>query len=67
MTLYELAKVSPQCFIFIREDNGNMEDSGITHEYLFPGSAEEREKNVIALIAKQYPMYKHVIEVRLEK
>lgn len=66
MTLYELAMVSPQCFIFIREDDGRMEDSGTTHEYLFPGGIEERQRKVIALIAKQYPMHKHVLEVRLE-
>lgn len=67
MTLYELAMVTPQCHIFIREDNCRPEDHGIVMEYKFPGSKEERARKVKSIIAKQYPMMKHVLEVALEK
>lgn len=60
MTIKELAKVSPQCFIFIRNNDGSVE------EYHWPDSRAGglEIKNVLAT---SYPMYKNVLEVKVNR
>ena len=60
MTIKELAKVSPQCFIFIRKDDGTVE------EYKW-GDNQTGALEVADIKATNYPMYKMVLEVRIRK
>ena len=58
MTVKELWDVSPKCHIFIRTDDG-------VKEY----SLKKRESDGVieSIYATEYPMYKHVLEVKLVK
>lgn len=59
MTVKELARVSPQCFIFIRNTDGTVT------EYHWPdnslGSLEVKD-----ILATNYPMFKGVLEVKVK-
>lgn len=58
MTVKELAIVSPQCFIFIRKKDGTVE------EYKW-GDNENGKREIMDIIAINYPMYKMVLEVKV--
>ena len=60
MTVKELAKVSPQCFIFIRNDDGSVE------EYHWPDNKIGVFK-VKDILATSYPMYKNVLEIKVSR
>lgn len=57
MTLGELRRVSPQCFIFIRHMDGSVEE--------YTGSRALADMSVGSVLATEYPMFKHVLEVTL--
>ena len=59
MTIKELAKVSPQCFIFIRNEDGT------ATEYKW-GDNETGSLEITDVIATNYPMYKMVLEVKVQ-
>ena len=68
MTVKDLWKVSPQCFIFIiggenaSEYTGDKEFKGITRKE-YHGEKYGADLVVDRIIATSYPMYEHVIEV----
>ena len=57
MTIKELAKVSPQCFIFIRTEEG-------VKEYKW-GDSETGALEITNVLATSYPMFKNVLEVEV--
>lgn len=58
MMLYELWLHAPRCFVFVRNEQGHVE------EYI--GGAKWRDAEVRSVLATDYPMFKHVLEVVLE-
>ena len=59
MTLHELWRVSPQCFVFVRQKNGVLEEYG--------GKKKYADAVVESVLATSYPMFKNVLEVTLAK
>ena len=57
ITLGELRRVSPQCFIFIRHSGGTVEE--------YQGAKTLADLEVKKITATEYPVYKHVLEVEL--
>ena len=58
MTVGELFRVSPQCWLFIRLENGEIE------EY----TPRDYEESVVeSVFATEYPMFKNVLEVTIAK
>jgi hypothetical protein len=57
MTVGELFRVSPQCWVFIRCEDGTVRQC----------TPADSNKVVRSVLATNYPMYKHVLEVVLEK
>lgn len=61
MTLYELWKVTPRSFIFIRNTDGSAEEYNGD-----PRGTDELGKSVIVdIVATSYPMFKSVLEVKI--
>lgn len=62
MNIQELWRVSPRSFIFIRKDDGTVEEyKGIRLRGM------DAKDDVISVEAKKYPMYDSVLEVVMEK
>ena len=59
MTLYELYQHAPLCFIFVRGENGKLRE--------YKGAAAGKNRTVATILATDYPMFKHVLEVTLDK
>lgn len=64
MTLKELWFLSPQAFTFIVERD---EDFNKISSREYVGGREDGDRRVVRLLPTSYPMYKHVLEVELEK
>lgn len=56
MTVKELWKVSPQNFIFLKDENGRVAE--------YTGTENGAALEVVDILATNYPMYKNVIEVK---
>ena len=59
ITVGDLHSLSPQSFIFIRREDGRLEE--------FTGNAALRDAAVGRVTAKSYPMFKRVLEIELAK
>ena len=59
MTLHELWSVSPQCFVFVRQKNGQLKE--------YAGGKKNADAVVEKIIGTSYPMFKNVLEVTLAK
>lgn len=59
MTLHELWRLSPQCFVFIRQKNGVLKE--------YAGGKKNADARVEKIIGTSYPMFKNVLEVTLAK
>lgn len=59
MTLHELWRLSPQCFVFIRQKNGVLKE--------YTGGKKNADARVEKIIGTSYPMFKNVLEVTLAK
>ena len=59
MTLYELWRVAPTSFVFIRQKNGELKE--------YVGGKANRDEEVLRVKGTAYPMYKNVLEVTLAK
>ena len=57
MTLHELWWVSPQCFVFVRQKNGQLKE--------YAGGKKNADAVVEKIIGTSYPMFKNVLEVTL--
>lgn len=57
MTLHELWRVSPQCFVFVRQKNGQLKE--------YAGGKKNADSVVKSILATSYPMFKNTIEVEL--
>ncbi len=58
ISLYDLWWVSPQCFVFIRGKDGKVRE--------YRGNGPDSDKTVNWVLATKYPMYDHVLEVKLD-
>ena len=57
MTLHELWFVAPQCFVFVRQKNGQLKE--------YAGGKKNADAVVEKIIGTSYPMFKNVLEVTL--
>lgn len=64
MTLKELWFMAPQSFVFIVERD---EDFNKISSREYCGGGKDGDRRVTRLLPTAYPMYKHVLEVELEK
>ena len=64
ISLFDLWWVSPQCFTFIKEKDGKAVDYP---ECEYKGAPWGKEYVVYDVIATSYPMYKHVLEVKIHR
>ena len=59
MTLHELWSVSPQCFVFVRQKNGQLKE--------YAGGKKNADARVEKIIGTSYPMFKNVLEVTIRE
>ena len=59
MTLKELWDISPRCFVFVRQNDGSVKQ--------YTGQKSGASALITDVCATKYPMYDHVLEVKLEE